>query len=113
MHLARTNQAHLFQADDLAKPHQLLDVHTKPAEAHSLTINNTQQLHGFTFNAGFFKNFFHGNFTRRISDIGPTGWVQPNSRISSLHEKYFAIVVTHNCTDRNFWSDVTRDSLAN
>ena len=87
-------------------------VHTETTKAHPLAVNDAEQLHGLTFDARFFKDFFHCNFTCRISNIGPTGWIQPDTRIGSLHEKYFAIVVTDNCADRYFRRDVTRNSFA-
>jgi hypothetical protein len=37
-------------------------VHAEPAEAHALAIDDAQQLHGFTFDAGFFTDLFDWDF---------------------------------------------------
>ncbi len=81
-------------------------VHAEAAEAHALTVDHTEKLRRLAFDSCFFEHLFDRHFGCRISDVGPSGGIQPHTRVGSAHKEYLAVVVAHDGSDRDFRRDV-------
>ena len=98
-------------ADRPEVEHERVEGHLGEAEPKS--VEDHDQAHRLDVDARLLEDFLDGDLGGRVADVGPTGRVEPGSRVRPSHEQDLALVVADDGPDRDLRRHVTGDALAN
>ena len=82
------------------------------SEAEAKSVEDHDEAHRLNVDARLLEHFLDGDLGSRVADVGPTGRVEPGSRVRPSHEQDLAFVVADDGTDRDLRRHVTGNALA-
>ena len=68
-------------------------VERDPGEAESQAVEDRDQPNGLGLDPGLLEHLFDDDLGGGVADVGPSGRVEPDTRVRPLHEEHLALVV--------------------
>ena len=79
---------------------------------HTEPIKHGDDADWLNLDASLFFHFLHHDLSCRISDITPSGGIEPHTRIGSFDQEQLIMIVDDDCPDGDLWGHIARHTPA-